>query len=259
MFDHLLIYKLALQTKCSNVHWLLYTSISLPAQLRLIGGPVDYQCHRHYNSGSSSNSHHVLSLWFGTAHEIRCSNRYTTYYPRSAQPRSDYNSVDLLTTPVSEYSNFDSLCALLLNWGFNSFAIVIYVPTSKTSPAPATLSKRVAVLLWALHILLFIISVVVGGRPQDMFFNIIRNINAAIINPLFTVITMAAFFFQARLMSSVDQLNAWSQWKLGFQLFTFLLLATSWPFRLILPPNMWQLGSQPALLLEWYCGFTGNS
>lgn len=107
-----------------------------------------------------------------------------------------------------------------------------------------------AVLLWILHIVLFILSVEIGGRPQDVVFNIIRNINARVINTLFTLITAVAVFIQARAMP--DQLMGWSQWTLGLQSFTYLILAISWPFRLILPPNMWQLGSKPVLLLEWY-------
>jgi hypothetical protein len=108
----------------------------------------------------------------------------------------------------------------------------------------------VAVLLWILHIVLLTLSVAIGGRPQDIVFNIIRNINAAVINPLFTLIAAVTVIIQARAMP--DQLMGRSQWTLGLQSFTYLILAISWPFRLILPPNMWQLGSKPALLLEWY-------
>ena len=110
-----------------------------------------------------------------------------------------------------------------------------------------------AVLLWILHIVLFTLSVPIGGRPQDIVFNIIRNINAAVINPLFTLTAAVSIFIQARAMPAMpDQLMGWSQWTLGLQSLTYLILAISWPFRLILPPNMWQLGSKPALLLEWY-------
>jgi hypothetical protein len=97
---------------------------------------------------------------------------------------------------------------------------------------------------------LLILSVAIGGRPQDVVFNIIRNINAAVMNPLFTLMAAVTVYTQARSMP--DQPMGWSQWALGLQSFTYLLLAISWPFRLILPPNMWQLGSKPALLLEWY-------
>lgn len=132
-------------------------------------------------------------------------------------------------------------------------ALVIYFPTSTTvNPAPVGLSKKVAVLLWVSHVLLFILSVAVGGRPQDVFFNIIRNINAAIINPLVTLLVAIAFFFQVCVKPPAGQPNALSKWTFGLQFFTFLLLAISWPFRLILPPNMWKLGSKPAILLEWY-------
>lgn len=130
--------------------------------------------------------------------------------------------------------------------------LVIYLPTSSIKPGHVVLSKTVAVLLWILHVLLFSLSVMAGGRADDVVFNIIRNINAGIINPFFTLIAAVAFFFQARVMTAVGQPNALSKWTLGLHFLTFLLLATSWPFRLILPPNMWQLGAKPAILLEWY-------
>ena len=100
--------------------------------------------------------------------------------------------------------------------------------------------------------LLFILSVVAGGRPQDVVFNIIRNINAAVINPLFTLMAVVAFFHQARVVPSAVHPNALSHWTLRLHFFTFLVFAISWLFRLILLPNMWQLGSKPAILLEWY-------
>lgn len=130
--------------------------------------------------------------------------------------------------------------------------LVIYLPTSTTSPASDVLSRKLAVLLWILHVLLIIFSVFSGGRPDDVFFNIIRNINAAIINPLFTLTVFIAFIFQARVIPPAGQPNVLSKWTLGLQFITFLLLAISWPFRLILPPNMWELGSKPSILLEWY-------
>lgn len=100
--------------------------------------------------------------------------------------------------------------------------------------------------------LLFIPSIPLGGYPRDMVLNIVRNINARVTNTFFTLMTVVAFFYQARVVPSAGQPNALSSWTLGLQFFTFLLLAISWPFRLILPSNMWELGSKPAILLEWY-------
>jgi len=162
-----------------------------------------------------------------------------------------------IATPPStrDWLNFSQI---LIQWICSLFllALVIYLPTSITSSAPPVLSKKVAVLLWLLHILLFIFSAVAGaGDPGDdafSFFNIVRNINAAIINPLFTLLAVIAFFFQVRVIPPADQPNVSSKWTLGLQFFTFLLLAISWPFRLILPPNMWKLGAKPAILTEWY-------
>ncbi|RFU26465.1 hypothetical protein B7463_g9859, partial [Scytalidium lignicola] len=173
----------------------------------------------------------------------------TMYYLFKSAPLMRYG-VPIMTPPSQR--DWLNLTQILTQWicSLFLFALVIYLPTSSSNPTPTILSKRVAVLLWILHIVLFTLSVAIGGRPQDIVFNIIRNINAAVINPLFTLIAAVTVFIQARAMP--DQLMGWSQWTLGLQSFTYLILAISWPFRLILPPNMWQLGSKPALLLEWY-------
>jgi len=237
-------------TRHSDVRF-LYPSISPPAQLRLISRSLDHQRPHYHTGGPSPNGYHVLSLQIGTAYGIWYSDRHTTFYPRLAQPLPDTRPVDLLATSVRHTQTMVAyFFSSKLN--FNRFLIVIYLPTSTISPAPDVLSKKMAILLWILHLALFILSVVAGGRPQDVSFNIIRNINAAIINPVFTLITAVAFFFQASVMPSIGQPNALSKWTLGLHSITFFLLAICWPFRLKLPPNMWKLGSQPAILLEWY-------
>lgn len=103
-----------------------------------------------------------------------------------------------------------------------------------------------------MHLLSFIFFAAVGGRPQDTILNIIRNINAAIVNPIFTLLAVVAFFFQASVTWPARDLGVLSKPTLVLQFATFLLLAVSWPFRLILPSNMWRLGSKPAVLMEWY-------
>ncbi|EED12094.1 conserved hypothetical protein [Talaromyces stipitatus ATCC 10500] len=177
----------------------------------------------------------------------------TMYYLFKSAPLMEYG-VPISTPPSTR--DWLNLSQILIQWicSLFLFALIIYLPTSTTRPGPASsvLSKKVAVSLWILHVLSFILSVVAGGRPQDVAFNIIRNINATVINPLFTLMAVVAFFYQVRVMPSAGHPNALSNWTLGLHFFTFLLLAISWPFRLILPPNMWQLGSKPAILLEWY-------
>ena len=91
-----------------------------------------------------------------------------------------------------------------------------------------------------------------GGRYDDIVFNIIRNLNAGIANPILTLLGVVAFIIQARVTWRTQELDALSELTLALQVIIFLLLAVSWPFRLILPPNMWSLGHQPAILLEWY-------
>lgn len=141
-----------------------------------------------------------------------------------------------------------------------SLALVISLPASAspscTQPPSvsgyASTSKKVAVSLWISYIPLFYLAIVAGGRPEDLVFNVIRNLNAKIVSPLFTLLAAAAFFFQLRVTWVGRNLGALSKWMLGLQCVIYLLLAVSWPLRLILPPNMWELGSTPALLMEWY-------
>ena len=141
-----------------------------------------------------------------------------------------------------------------------SLALVISLPASaspiSTQPPSAfshsSMSKKVAVSLWIAYVLLFILAIVAGGRPQDLVFNIIRNLNAKIANPIFTLLATVAFFFQASITWPARDLGVLSKGTLSLQCIIYLLLAVSWPFRLILPPNMWLLGSKPTLLMEWY-------
>ena len=94
----------------------------------------------------------------------------------------------------------------------------------------------------------------VDGRPDDnVIFNIVRNINADIVNPLLTICAATAFIIQARTTRRVPrELDMLSESTLIFQTLLFLLLAISWPFRLILPENMWASGDWKAVLLSWY-------
>ncbi|KAI9826471.1 MAG: hypothetical protein M1819_007364 [Sarea resinae] len=206
------------------------------------------QYHRLLTLGSSSGLSVASVLTTTMVAQVQTA---TMYYLFKSAPLMEYD-IPIATPPSTR--DWLNLSQILIQWicSLLLLALVIYLPTSTISPAPAVLSKKVAVLLWILHVLLFILSVAAGGRPQDVIFNIIRNINADIINPLFTLIAAVAFFFQARVMPPVGQPNGLSKWTLGLHFFTFLLLAISWPFRLILPPNMWKLGSKPAILLEWY-------
>ncbi|KAJ6783247.1 hypothetical protein PWT90_07493 [Aphanocladium album] len=173
----------------------------------------------------------------------------TMYYLFKSAPEMRYGIP--IDTPPS-LRDWLNLTQILTQWicSLFLFALVIYLPASSSNPAPAVRPKTVAVLLWILHVVLFLLSIPIGGRPEDIIFNIIRNINAGIINPLFTFIAAVAVVIQARAMP--DQLMGCSHRTLGAQSLTYLILAISWPFRLILPPNMWELGPQPALLYGWY-------
>ncbi|TQV90106.1 hypothetical protein IF1G_11215 [Cordyceps javanica] len=192
---------------------LSHPPISPPAHGRLLSRSFAAQRPDEYAGSASTGGNHVLSLQIGSRYEIWYSYRYTSFAARLAQSHPDLDSVD-----------------------FN--------------PAPAIRPKTVAVLLWILHAVLFLLSIPIGGRAEDIVFNIIRNINAVFINPLFTLIATIAVFTQVRAMP--NQLMGCSHWTLGAQSFTYLILAISWPFRLILPPNMWGPGSKPDQLLQWY-------
>ncbi|TAQ89235.1 hypothetical protein B7494_g2442 [Chlorociboria aeruginascens] len=223
---------------------------NLLSLLLIVATVVSYipQYHRLLTLGSSTGLSLTNVLTTTLVAQVQTA---TMYYLFKSAPLMEYG-IPIATPPSTR--DWLNLSQILIQWvcSLLLLGLVIYLPTSTISPAPDILSKRVAVLLWILHVLLFIFSVVAGGRPQDVFFNIIRNINAAIINPLFTLIAAVAFFFQARVTPPAGQSNALSKWTLGLHFLIFLLLAISWPFRLILPPNMWKLGSKPAILLQWY-------
>ncbi|KAF7913459.1 uncharacterized protein EAE98_011484 [Botrytis deweyae] len=123
----------------------------------------------------------------------------TTYYLFKTAPDMRYG-IPIATPPsIHDWLNLSQIlvqwiCSLLL------FALVIYLPSPTISPT----AKRVAVGLWIFHGLFSIFYVVVGGRPEDIIFNINRNLHIGIINPLFTFLAVIAFCLQARIMPPVD-------------------------------------------------------
>ncbi|CRG87374.1 hypothetical protein PISL3812_04391 [Talaromyces islandicus] len=203
------------------------------------------QYHRLLTLGSSTGLS-VASVLIATL--VAQVQAATMYYLFKASPLMESGAP--VATPHSA-RDWLNLSQILVQWisSLLLLALVIYLPTSTP---PRVLSKNVAVGLWILHVLLFIISIPAGGRAQDLVFTVIININATIINPFFSLLAAAALFFQARVVPPAGQPNVLSKWTLGLQCFTFLLLAISWPFRLILPDNMWKNGPQPALYLGWY-------
>ena len=114
------------------------------------------------------------------------------------------------------------------------------------------MSGEIALILLILHAILFLFSLRVGGRPQSLVFLSITGINADVANPLTTISTAIAFMHQASTMWMSQGPSVLSKTTLVLQVATFLALAVSWPFRLVLPENLWHLGEQPALLMEWY-------
>ena len=114
------------------------------------------------------------------------------------------------------------------------------------------MGKEGAVALWLSHVLLSILSIVAGGRRQDVIFNIIRNINFDVVNPIVTILAITAPMFQASVSSPSPVIGALSKTSLLLQSATFAFLAISWPFRLKLPPNMWHFASTPAVITAWF-------
>ena len=139
---------------------------------------------------------------------------------------------------------------LLPNSGYDETASTDHPSFFGFSLNPA----KVAVTLWVLHVSLFFLSLAAGGRPQDLIYNVVRNINACIINPIFSASTVVAFLLQARINGrfTAEQPHALNKWTLGLQSIVYLLLAISWPFRLKVSPNMRQAGPKPFLLMTWY-------
>ncbi|TGO73547.1 hypothetical protein BELL_0352g00080 [Botrytis elliptica] len=130
----------------------------------------------------------------------------TTYYLFKTAPDMRYG-IPIATPPsIHDWLN---LSQILVQWicSLFLFALVIYLPSPTISPT----AKRVAVGLWIFHGLFSIFYVVVGGRPEDIIFDINRNLHIGIINPLFTFLAVIAFCLQARIMSPVDKSGAYSE------------------------------------------------
>lgn len=130
------------------------------------------------------------------------------------------------------------------------------LPTgSTTTPTPVRstpTSGQIVVVLLMLHAFLFLLSIPVGGRHQDTIFIIICNLNAGIANPIITIAAAVAYMLQAIATNNAQGLGALSNLSLVLQVATFLALAVLWPFRLVLPENLWEVGPQPVLWTQWY-------
>lgn len=82
--------------------------------------------------------------------------------------------------------------------------------------------------------------------------NIDDNFHVGIIDPLFIFVTILALLIQSRIMSPSDEVIILSEWEFSIQLFTFLLLAISWPLKLVRPHTLRKPGPQSAIFLGWH-------
>ncbi|TEY30102.1 hypothetical protein BOTCAL_0899g00010 [Botryotinia calthae] len=165
------------------------------------------------------------------------------YYLFNSTPDMRYGN---LTPPF--YRDWFYISQILVQWACTLFAMFIYLPSASISPTTKN------VLPWGFHgfFLIFYVSAGSGGQWQEIVSNINENFDFGIINPLFIFVTVVALFLQALIMPPADETITLSEWEISIQLFTFLLLTTSWPLKLIRPHALWKPGPQSAIFMGWY-------
>jgi hypothetical protein len=106
---------------------------------------------------------------------------------------------------------------------------------------------------FVIHIALVLLSVPFTGEPEDFTFSLVRFVNFMIIQPTLAILLVTSYVLQASLTSKRHDPGTLSKQTLALQGAVFLALAIAWPFRLILPTNMWTLPRfRPAVINAWY-------
>lgn len=116
-------------------------------------------------------------------------------------------------------------------------------------------TKKTTITLLIVHAVLFALAVYISPRPQeamDISFNIICGMIFFVVNPLLLLALLLSFLLQARATLD-DGTGSLSNQTVLFQGMVFAGLAVTWPFRLILPQNMWEVRPlNPVVLTTWY-------
>jgi hypothetical protein len=125
-------------------------------------------------------------------------------------------------------------------------------PRTNYSPNRRMLSAgQIATALLVLHAIFSTALILVAGKPAKYFNNIpfilIMTFHTDVANPIATIFTVVACALQAsrsskfvatRRSSGTSSANALSGKTVGLQMFIFLALAISWPFRFKMPSEL---------------------
>jgi hypothetical protein len=107
-------------------------------------------------------------------------------------------------------------------------------------------------MLLLLHAVLFFSYPPFGNDADDYAFFIISGFDYYIVNPLTTISIAVALANQARItwkhQGGIE--SGLSPVTLGSQAVLYLALAIAWPYRLVLPSNLW---SWETMSFEWVC------
>lgn len=113
-------------------------------------------------------------------------------------------------------------------------------------------AAKIAAALLVSHATLFMFSLLVEGRGDDIIFFIVNAFNAYFANTLTTISIGIAFLHQASFGQVTKEPRTLSKRSIMLHGVLYLALAISWPFRLKLPSNLWSHGHQWPLVTEWY-------
>lgn len=131
------------------------------------------------------------------------------------------------------------------------FALAFFLPSGGSTNKTA---KRLAASFLVGHAGLFLLAILVAGHPYDEYdpiFNIVSFLNFVFVQPLLTLCLAARFPLQAAVPQGES--SVLSKQALLFKGVVDMVLAFCWPFRLILPENMWESPREElALLTLWY-------
>ena len=120
--------------------------------------------------------------------------------------------------------------------------------TAERSTRRAFFSGRTPLILLLLHAMLFFLYPPFGGSADDYAFFIIADFDYYIVGSLTTLSMAIALALQARMIWKYQGETALSPTTLVLQAVLCLGLAIAWPYRLVLPHNLW---SWETISFEW--------
>lgn len=116
-------------------------------------------------------------------------------------------------------------------------------------------TRRTTITLLTIHAFLFALAVYISPYPYeqlDIAFNVTCGMIFFVVNPLLLLALLLSFLLQARATLN-DGTDSLSKEAVLLQGIMFAGLAVTWPFRLILPQNMWEVRpADPVVLTTWY-------